>query len=112
MKRVSIKDGVLFKDFTAFHVAVLSALMEIRSLTAEYPQPVITSAYDGKHSDGSYHYSGRALDIRTKHYTPEQLKRFFLLLKEELGGWYDVILEKDHIHVELSRRALPSWLSD
>ncbi|MCS3827449.1 hypothetical protein GGP85_002919 [Salinibacter ruber] len=60
---------------------------------------VITSAADGKHSTGSLHYSGEALDLRIWNLpTPAQVAE---RLQQELGPDYDVVHhEGSHIHVE------------
>ena len=61
----------------------------------------ITSLCEGKHSRGSLHYDGKAVDIRTRDC--EKPETFAAFLKDALGGLspdYDVVLEKDHIHVE------------
>ena len=52
---------------------------------------VVTSGMDGKHMTGSLHYKGLAADLR------------FPLrdeIKATLGPNWDVVWEKDHIHVE------------
>jgi len=59
-------------------------------------EAIITSGRDGIHKVGSFHYEGKAFDLRTFHVL-EALKDE---LKKELGLKYDVILEKDHIHIE------------
>jgi protein-tyrosine-phosphatase len=59
---------------------------------------VITSAGDGVHSINSLHYKGQAIDIRSRDMkSPELIAKE---LAEALGDEYDVVLEKDHIHVE------------
>ena len=59
-------------------------------------EAVITSGRDGVHKEGSFHYQGKAFDLRTWHV----LEALNAALKEEFGPHYDVLLEKDHIHVE------------
>ena len=65
---------------------------------------VITSANDSKHSERSLHYSGCALDFRTKNYVGDkgQLRD---RIKAALGQDFDVVLEavgtpNEHLHVE------------
>jgi hypothetical protein len=60
----------------------------------------ITSGTDGKHKRGSKHYSGEALDVRTRNLTKANVKRVVDMLAARLGRGYDVVLETDHIHVE------------
>lgn len=61
---------------------------------------VITSLLDSKHSRGSLHYSGAAVDLRTRHMKQEHKRLIANEINEALGPDYDVILEKDHIHME------------
>jgi len=60
----------------------------------------ITSASDGKHGPNSLHYSGNALDLRTRDCKPDDLQMIYVSLRQALGAQFDVVLEKDHIHVE------------
>lgn len=67
-------------------------------------QLVVTSALDGIHSAGSAHYFGYALDFRTYNLgTMKQTKakRIADELQHRLGGRYYVLLESNHIHVNL-----------
>jgi len=60
---------------------------------------VITSLNDGKHSKTSLHYSGQAADFRIWAIDSHQLADE---LSKALGNNpdYDVVVEKDHIHLE------------
>lgn len=60
----------------------------------------VTSIREGSHSPGSYHYSGRAFDIR---YPPVALDRthFGKRFLEMAGPGWDVVYEGTHIHFEL-----------
>lgn len=64
----------------------------------------LTSVDDSTHSHGSRHYSGLAIDIRTKDIPGGSLgnkaRAIHATLKSRLDKEYDVILESDHIHVE------------
>ena len=62
----------------------------------------ITSGVEGKHSTGSKHYVGHALDWRIKHVPKEFWPEIHREIVGALGGDYDVLLENDppHIHVE------------
>lgn len=62
----------------------------------------ITSGTDGTHMKGSKHYSGNAIDIRSrdmmnKTKVARELDR---QIKLKYAFKYDVIEEKDHIHIE------------
>lgn len=66
----------------------------------------ITSTTDGKHMEGSKHYTGNAIDVGIRSSSTFQ---FFskavqisivAAIKAILGPDYDVVLEDDHIHIE------------
>ena len=65
---------------------------------------VVTSTYEGTHSEGSLHYADLAVDGRSSStnggaFSGETL-RLVDELKEELGPDYDIINEGTHIHIE------------
>lgn len=65
----------------------------------------ITSAFDGKHMEGSKHYSGEAFDGRTHNVPRAELPILVAEVRGALGPEYDVVLEaegtdNEHIHVE------------
>jgi len=49
---------------------------------------------------GSLHYSGNAIDLRTRDLSNNQRQCTTERLRDALGSDYDVINEGDHIHVE------------
>jgi len=58
----------------------------------------VTSLAESRHGKGSRHYSGLAVDLRIW-----DLKSPAVACKEiagRLGLEFDVVLEKDHIHIE------------
>lgn len=65
----------------------------------------ITSGIDGEHREDSLHYSGLALDFRTKD-LPANLKLIMVSeVSDMLGSQYDVMLEyvgspNEHLHIE------------
>ncbi len=66
---------------------------------------VVTSANDGKHGPNSWHYKGRALDLRTKHIAPHEKASIVKQVKDDLGPQFDVVyesagLENEHLHIE------------
>lgn len=66
------------------------------SITAA--EAVVTSTYEGTHSASSLHYVHRAVDFRLP---PLALReKVMAQLKDRLGPGFDVVLERDHIHVE------------
>jgi hypothetical protein len=62
---------------------------------------VVTSILDGKHSAKSLHYVGKAFDCRTRHVPAGERLALLAALKGALGAEFDVVLEKDHVHIEL-----------
>jgi hypothetical protein len=87
-----LKAGV---DISRLNRPIRRALNHIGAL---YPDFVITSTYEGTHSPGSLHYANDAIDIRMKtfHRTAISVDR----LKEVLGPDFDIIRERNHIHIE------------
>lgn len=78
---------------------------------ADYPRELwITAGIDGKHSANSRHYSGNALDLRSKAFPSVALKQEFTKrLSKRLGPDYQVILEdlngpNEHVHAEYDPR--------
>jgi RHS repeat-associated protein len=61
---------------------------------------VVTFGTNGTHGDGSLHYPGFAVDLRTRDLSADQRREATDLLRERLGDNYDVVDEGNHIHVE------------
>lgn len=64
---------------------------------------VITSALDGKHSAGSLHYTGAAIDARTRnlsHLDDTRRQGLVVAVRDALGDDFDVIDEGNHLHIE------------
>ena len=49
---------------------------------------------------GSKHYEGKALDLRTRDFSRDTAEKITVKLQNNLGRDYDVVNEKEHIHVE------------
>ncbi|WP_375402433.1 hypothetical protein [uncultured Sphingomonas sp.] len=70
------------------------------------PRPVITSANDSRHKNGSLHYDNRALDFRGNNISIADGQRLEAAVKAILGPGYDVDFEtfanasNNHLHVE------------
>jgi len=65
----------------------------------------ITSLMDGTHSATSLHYSGCAVDLRTRNISSDEQKKLIVVqMKQKLGIDFDVILESNHIHMEYQPR--------
>ena len=90
-----IKAGV---DISRLRPEIRKKLSKIASImwAMESEELVVTSTYEGTHSEGSLHYANLAVDIRRNK------KRMFAYneIKKFLGIDYDVVLEADHIHIE------------
>lgn len=102
---ISLKQGVKLTDMTP--QCVLAAMVVDQVLTSMgIPMCVLTSVNDGKHSPQSWHYHGRAVDVRTKY--PELNGREMELrdkVAAALGPNFDVVMEaigtdNEHLHVE------------
>ncbi len=61
---------------------------------------VVTSAVDGQHGRNSCHFKGCGLDFRTRNVHPSARNGLTEAIKSALGNEFDVVLEKDHLHVE------------
>lgn len=75
---------------------VLALLIAERVFQAHGQNATLTSGTEGKHSSGSLHYVGHAIDLRA----PSHLKSVLPDLKTQLGDDYDVVVEGDHWHIE------------
>ena len=98
--KVLVKRGVEFKYFTPPVIDMIAAISYIYD--DEFPDrnPVITSAFDGKHMATSYHYKGLALDFRTRNLSHSEQQKLVLLMRQNLGNDVEVVLERHHVHVE------------
>jgi hypothetical protein len=90
----------------AVHPRVFSAIAAAGEVYGRHGvNLVVTSISDGQHRVGSYHYTGRAVDLRTHNVPQEDRAKVAAELRAALGAGYDVIHEKvgepsEHIHVE------------
>jgi len=97
-----IKAGV---DISRLKRKIRKTLCVVDKIYEEYGlELVITSTYDGNHSACSYHYANDAYDIRWR---PCYGKDVYMKIKKALGDDFDVVLEKDHIHIEYDPKPKP-----
>jgi len=92
-----IKPGV---TLTGLSPEMLLGIQVVHSCYAAIGAPtcVITSVTDGQHGIGSLHYTGDGVDFRIWDIDAPNLTA---LIRQSLGhGQYDVVLERNHIHVE------------
>lgn len=84
---------------------IIAAAVANRAEELRLPDMLITSGNDGKHMTGSKHYTGDALDIRSKHLDDTQLASLIIGVRRRLGNLYQVIVEQrgdpnEHVHIE------------
>lgn len=95
---ISFKDGV---PLGGLQPDMLYAVDKCKDIFGDYKYDlIITSTTDGKHMANSLHYVGFAIDLRTRHIQKRHLEEMTHALKDRLGRDYDVILERNHWHVE------------
>jgi hypothetical protein len=108
-----LKDGVLsYREHAGRIHTVRKPILYAQYLIADIMEAsgeyCITSLLDGTHGPNSLHYVGLAMDIRIRHLKdPELVTPLAVRIQQELGGMYQVIAEKDHIHIETSDK----WLA-
>ena len=105
-----LKDATVVFDAQA---PLLYALWRIELVMRAYGPVTVTSMKDGKHSVNSLHYSGMAVDIRSKHLSQEDSRKVFFALRNDLGPDFDVLLENEgkeneHYHVESDPKVKPA----
>lgn len=94
---IQLKDGVTWDNVDPDFRKVLETKV-VRAYDEVDHDMVITSLNDGKHMVGSLHYEGKAADLRIWGLKdPAAVEKRIAIL---VGTDFDVILEKDHIHVE------------
>jgi len=100
---VYVKSSVQPKGYTIF-AAVANACGELGINTT------LTSANDSKHMKGSLHYTGNALDFRTKHLPKDVKRKLISVTKRRLANKaYQFVLEdegkaNEHLHIEYDLR--------
>lgn len=95
---IKLKSGITFAGLSP---QIVLAISIAGSIYVKYGIVcVVTSLEDGKHSKTSLHYHGLAVDLRTRNIPQDSLLPLVNELKIALNENYDVVLEKDHIHIE------------
>ena|SRR3990167_6712762 len=101
---VRFKPGALFEFVEPETLRALADLHDAwRDAFGASVPFVVTSGTDGTHQSGSFHYEGKAFDIRTRDLSLTQRAKLELLTRtfqRTHAGW-QVILEPDHGHIEL-----------
>jgi len=88
-------------------VAMVKTENACKAIEGKKYEITITSAKDGKHKINSKHYTGDAIDIRTRDM--KYPSACTIRIKIEIGDDYDVINEGDHIHIEYDPKTNKSW---
>ena len=92
------KEGVIWENM---HPQVINNMAGVEAVHQKMGvEAIVTSGRDGKHKTGSLHYEGKAFDLRTYHV----IEKLAANLRLYLGKEWDVIVEKDHIHIELDEK--------
>lgn len=95
------KKGVKVKGVQLEMVAIWPA---VAAAYASFDREcIITSVMDGEHKE-IVHYLGFATDFRTRNVPQGWWDKLVDRIRENLTDEYDVVLEKDHIHVEFDPR--------
>lgn len=96
---IKLKRGVKLRGMRP---EMVLAIMVAEGVYAElgYPLLTITSGGEGRHSRGSLHYAGLAVDFRTRHMERGDRRAAADMLRENLGAEFDVVLEASHLHCE------------
>lgn len=110
MAAVTIKAGARFDIDSLALGRLLSALLRVAKDHPDVPRTVvITAGSDGAHTAGSRHYSGEALDIRSKTFADLEAKeRFRRDYQAALGPKFRVLLEQvglpaEHFHAQVRK---------
>jgi hypothetical protein len=95
---VGLKEGVRIQGIS--NEMTIAFAIIIATMTRLGYSTIITSCIDGKHSRGSLHYVGNALDIRHNIIPEDRREAVRQQLAIALGMDFDVVLEKTHFHIE------------
>ncbi len=95
---LSLKPGVRLTGIRP--ELVIAVLAAERVYAAAGHNLTITACTDGKHSIGSFHYSGAAVDLRTRDLPAGDVSKIAAQIRDCLGADFDVVIENDHLHVE------------
>jgi len=97
---MKIKHGVRINGVSP-EIAVAMQISDDVFKELGYKGMTVTSICDGKHMEGSKHYTGEAFDVRTRIFNDGQISSIAAALRNALGKEFDVVIEMSHIHVEI-----------
>lgn len=96
---IRFKEGVRIHILSPYLQEIMWAAAKVWAQIGR--EATVTSGNDGKHMKTSKHYSDKGLDLRINDVNKDLWPKLVAGLKAMLEGkGYQVILEKDHIHVE------------
>ena len=95
---IKLKQGVTLNGIQPEMVAAMAIVASVYSWL-DY-DCIPTSCTDGEHSAGSLHYTGLAMDFRTRIVPEGERPKLRDAVAQALGDEYDVVLEATHLHVE------------
>lgn len=98
---LKFKEGVEVRGLRAEALLAMAVAVDVVK-EQEGKDCIVTSMRDGIHTRGSVHSEGLAFDMRSYHLSNPQ--KVASALKARLPNAYDVVVERDHIHVELDPR--------
>lgn len=95
------KPGVIIQGLKPIMFPLIVYASNIHFRLFNSKKMVITSVLDGKHMKGSKHYRGLAIDVRINDKSKDEVHRFYYTITYDSNLIdYDIVLEKDHIHIE------------
>lgn len=107
---LTTKPGVRFAVITPALLHMLGAVERLSRTLPGLPAEglVITSGSDGTHMVGSKHYSGEAIDLRTKTLSATTRSDLIASLRAALGPQFTVLLEhegaaQEHVHAQVKK---------
>ena len=78
---------------------ILLAVMIAQSVYDKY-ELILTEGTGGSHMEGSLHYQGLAVDIRTRHIPIDELQAIVDDIRDRLTDDFDIVLHDTHLHIE------------
>ena len=110
MSVVTIKPAVRFDEDSLALGRLLGVLLQMAASWKEPPDVlVVTAGSDGQHKQGSRHYTGEAIDVRSKSFVNLEAKeRFREAYEMALGPHFRVLFENvgtnsEHFHAQVAR---------
>lgn len=101
---LSLKQGV---EINGLQPEILLGIIIVNSVFSLYGySTVITSLMEGQHMEGSKHYKGLAVDIRSHIIDQEELSKIIVMCQNALGENFKLILEdtglpNEHLHLQV-----------